>query len=193
MAEALGDRLRNDGRITRDQYDDSLRRVRESGKRQGVTLVEMGLLTSDELFAAVREQIEEIIWSIFAWDFATVTFMPGRDKHLEFVKVDIAVPQAVLRGVRRMPDAKMLLGRIGTRTTLLERTKEDVEGLSLAPDEEALLNTANGKTPLPELVNSTPNTPADNVRILYGLLALGLIATKDRVRVQLKTNRADDE
>jgi len=64
IAESLGDRFLTAGRITREQYHDSLRRVRESGKRHGVTLVEMDLLTPDELFTAVREQIEAIIMSL---------------------------------------------------------------------------------------------------------------------------------
>jgi len=54
IAESLGDRLLNAGRITREQYDESLRRVRASGKRHGVTLVEMGLLAAGELFAELR-------------------------------------------------------------------------------------------------------------------------------------------
>jgi uncharacterized protein DUF4388 len=193
IAESLGDRLLNSGRITRDQYDESVRRTRETRKRHGVTLVEMKLLTPDELFTAVREQIEEIVWSIFAWDSATVTFTPGREKHLEFVKVDIAVPQAVMRGVRRMPDARALLARMGTRTTLLDRTKEEVEGLTLTADEEALVAAANGKTPLPDLVNAGPNPPADNARVLYGLFVLGLVAPKERLKIQLKSSRAGDE
>lgn len=193
IAESLGDRLLNSGRITRDQYDDTLRLVRQTGKRHGVTLVETNALTPDQLFWAVRGQIEEIVWSIFAWDFATVTFTPGHDKHLEFVKVDIGVPQAVMRGVRRMPDPRALLARMGTRTTLLARTKEQVEGLTLTADEEALVAAANGKTPLPDLVNAGPNPAVDNVRVLYGLFVLGLVAPKERVRVQLKSSRAGHE
>lgn len=193
ISESLGDRLLNAGTITREQYDESLRRVRETGKRHGVTLVEMNALTPDALFAAVRGQIEEIVWSIFAWDAATVAFTPGRDKHLEFVKVDVAVPQAVMRGVRRLPDARALLARMGTRTTLLESTKETIEGLTLAPDEEVLLAAANGKTPLPDLVALPPNAPADNVRALYGLFALGLVAPKERLKVQVRTGRAADD
>jgi len=189
IVESLGDRLLNSGRITRDQYNESLRRVRESGKRHGVTLVEMGALTTAELFNAVREQIDAIMWSIFAWDFAHVTFTPGREKHLEFVKVDIPLPQAILRGVREMPDPRALLARIGTRTTLLERSREAVDGAtSFTADEEALLNAANGRTPLSDLVNTPPNTAADNARILYGLFVLGAVTPKERVKVQVKAN-----
>ncbi len=189
IAESLGDRLLCEGRINLEQYNESLRLVRQTGKRHGVTLIEMGVLTAEELFEAVREQIEAVVWSIFAWDHATVTFNPGREKHLEFVKIDLPVPQAVLRGVRHMPDARMLLSRIGTRTTLLERSKEPLGGLVLTEDEKAILSAARGKTPLFDLVNITPNMPADNARILYGLFALGLVAPKEHVKIQVKAGR----
>lgn len=193
IAESLGDRLVAQERITRDQYNDSLRLVRESGKRHGAILVEMGLLTPDELFAAVRDQIEDILWSVFAWDFAHVTFIPGREKHLEFVKVEIPVPQAVMRGVRGMPDPRALLARMGTRTTLLERARDRGGEIALSAEEEALLTAANGRVPLSDLVNTRPNTPADNARILYGLFALGLIVQKERVKVQVKSGRSTEE
>jgi hypothetical protein len=193
IAESLGDRLLAQERITREQYNESLRFVRQDGKRHGVTLVEMGLLTPDELFAAVRDQIEEILWSIFAWDFAYVTFTPGREKHLEFVKVDIPVPQAVMRGVRGMPDPRALLARMGTRTTLLERARDRSGDVVLSGEEAGLLNAANGKVPLSDLVNTPPNSAADNARILYGLFALGLVAPKERVKVQVKSGRAAEE
>ena len=109
IPESLGDMLLRDGRITREQYDESLRRVRETGKRHGTVLVEMKILNSEELFHAVREHIQQILWSIFAWDFGTVGFTPGRDKRLEFIKVEIPVPQALLQGVRHMPDTRAIV------------------------------------------------------------------------------------
>lgn len=192
IVESLGDRLVSSNRISVEQYNASLRNVRETGKRHGAVLVEMALLTPEELFVAVREQIEDILWSIFAWDFAHITFTPGRDKHLELVRIEIPVPYAVLGGVRHMPDPRALLARMGTRTTLLERSKEPLEDLkdvTLAPDEEELLAAATGKVPLSDLVNTGVNSASDNARILYGLYALGLVAPKEHVKVQVKASR----
>jgi hypothetical protein len=186
VAESLGDRLLVTGRLTKSSYYESLRHVRETGKRHGVALVEMNLLSAEELFTAVREQIQAIVWSIFEWDFATVTFKPGKERHLEFVKVDVPVPRAILTGIRRVPDARALLARIGTRTTLLERSKDAID-IELLPDEQALVDAANGKTPLADLVNTAPGTPADNARLLYALHVLGILTPKSRVKVQLKS------
>ncbi len=190
--ESLGDRLLAAGRISRQQYADSLRQSRESGKRHGVVLVEMNMLTTEELFVAVREQIEEILWPIFSWASGTAAFTPGREKHQEFVKVGIPIPQAVLRGVRKMPDARALLARMGTKATILEQTELRPE-FDLAADEQALLDATDGKRTLIDLVNLPPGNASDNARVLYGLFALGLIRPKAhrRIKVKIKSKFAD--
>lgn len=186
ISESLGDKLLVAGRISREQYDASLVRVRESGKRHGVTLVEMGILSHEELFVAVREQIEAILWTIFGWDSGAVTFVPGREKHLEFVKVEIPVPRAVLNGVRMMPDARSLVARLGVKTTLYAQTGVVNEDLILSADEQALLNAVDGRRVLYEVINTPPLAPADNARILYGFLALQLIAPKTQRQIKVQ-------
>jgi len=189
ITESLGDRLMRDGRLTQDQYDESVRRMRVTQKRHGVTLVEMGLLTHDELFVVVRDQIQEILWSIFTWTNGAVSFTPGRDKNLEFVKVDIAIPEAILHGVRRMPDARALVARLGTKTTVFERTHAPVEEMTLNEDEQRLLDRVDGKHALVDLVNVPPLASGENARILYAFHALQLIAPKSPIKVQIPTRQ----
>lgn len=185
ITESLGDRLVREGRLTQEQYDESVRLLKQTQKRHGVTLVEMGLLTHEELFVLVRDQIQDILWSVFTWSNGAVAFTPGRDKNLEFVKVEIPVPQAILQGVRRMPDARVLVAHLGTKATLFERTNETVEGLTLSADEQHLLDTVDGKRPLVDLVNTPPLSPPENARILYAFYALQLIAVHTPIKVQI--------
>jgi hypothetical protein len=187
VEDSLGDKLLREGKLTRDQYDESGRRMRTTGKRQGVTLIEMHALEPKDLFVALRAQIQEIVWSLFAWQDGTVIFTPGRDKHLEFIRIDIPIPQAIMQGVRRMPDARVLVSRLGTKTTLLERTANDAVDLALAADEGALLEHVDGRTPLVDLIATPPLGSADNARILYGFFALQLVSIRQPVRVQIKT------
>ena len=190
VADSLGDYLLREGKITREQYDESLRRMKVTGKRHGVTLVEMGVIEPAELFASVRTHLQEIIWSIFRWESGMVGFTPGRYKNLEFVKVEIPVPQAILQGVRRMPDARVLVARLGTKATVLERTATPLDGITLTADEQNVLSAVDGRKPLVDLVNVAPLSSAENARILYGLFALQLIAAKSTrpIKVQVKTD-----
>ena len=191
LADSLGDKLLADGRITREQYDESVRLLGVTGKRQGVILAEMNVLEPKDLFVAVREQIQSIVWSLFAWSDGTVSFTPGRDKHLEFVKIEIPVPSAIMQGVRRMPDARSLVARLGNKSTLLERTANQVEGLTLTAEERTVLEAVDGRRILFELVSTPPLSSAENARILYGLFALQIIAVKQsrQIKVQVKTKQ----
>lgn len=189
LSESLGDKLLREGKITREQYDESIQRLRVTGKRHGVTLMEMKALDQNELAIAVRDQIQEIVWSIFEWPDGTVTFTPGREKHLEFVKIELSIPRAVMQGVRRMPDARALVARLGTKSTALMRTDQTVEDADLSPEERRLYQTVDGRTALYELVTTAPLSPGDNARVLYGLFALQLVAVRQAspVKVQVKT------
>ncbi|HXH41989.1 MAG TPA: hypothetical protein VNN08_25415, partial [Thermoanaerobaculia bacterium] len=141
------------------------------------------------LFVAVHEQIEEIIWPIFGWDSGTLSFTAGRDKKLEFIKVDTPVPVAILRGVRHVADARALVARLGTKTTLFARADGQAEGLILEADEQHLLDAVDGRKVLYELINTPPLPASDNARILYAFFALGLIVPREprQIKVQVKT------
>jgi hypothetical protein len=190
--ESLGDRLVRNGRITQAQYDASLERMKITGKRHGVTLVEMEMLTAEELFVLVRDQIQAIIDSVFGWTTGTIAFTPGRDKNLEFVKVDISVPDAIVRGVRLIPDAKALVAHLGTKTTYFDVvSRESGVGSradNLTADEQHLLDAVDGRHALGDLVLTPPLPAGENARILYAFSALGMIAPCDPrgVKVQVK-------
>lgn len=190
ISESLGDVLLNAGHITREQYDESLRRARQTGKRHGTVLVEMKILSSEALFNAVRDHIQGILWSVFAWDFGSVGFTPGREKRLEFIKVEIPIPQAVMQGVRHMPDARGLVGRLGSKATLFVQTGLQLPGLTLHPEEQTLFDLVDGKHALYDLVNTAPMPAAENARVLYAMMTLGLIETREprQVKVQLRTD-----
>jgi hypothetical protein len=190
VSESLGDKLLREGRITQQQYDDALALARRSGNRHGTSLVDMGALSATDLFIAVHEQIEEIIWPIFGWDSGTVSFTPGRDKRLEFIKVAIPVSMAIMRGVRHVSEARSLVARLGVKTTLFAQTEQPVQDLILRPEEQLLLDAVDGRRVLYELVNTPPLTASENARILYAFFALGLIVPREprQIKVQLKTD-----
>ena len=189
VRDSLGDKLLREGKITQEQYDESVRRLVDTGKRQGTILAEMKALHPSDVADALRDQTFEIVWSVFAWENGQVVFRPGRFKQQEAVKADIPIPQAVLQGVRRMPDAKALMARLGTKSTVLVRTEKPLEQLILDADETNLLKAVDGKHTLYDLINTPPLSAGVNARILYAFIALQLIAAKssDRIKMKVKT------
>lgn len=189
IADSLGDRLLAQEKISIDQYRESVRRlVKEGGKRQGAILVEMGALQPKDLFVAVREQVEAIVWSLFDWESGTVTFEPGRERQQEFIKLSIPTPRAVIDGVMHVADAKRLVARIGTKATLLERVTTTGPEIPLQPAEQQLLDAVDGKKTLFDLISLPIDTAANNAKVLYSFFALKLIAVKPakQIKVQVR-------
>ncbi len=190
IEDSLGHRLLSQGLITQAQFDESSKQVAEGTKRHGTALVEMGILEPKDLFVSVREQVNEIVWSVFEWTSGTVTFEPGRERNLEFIKLNIPTRQAILQGVRGMPDARALVARIGNKMTVLKKTEDaDFYDLTLTSAEQELYDQVNGRRSLFQLTNHPGQSPSQNAKTLYAFLALHLIVVKPQkhVKVQVRT------
>ncbi len=190
--ESLGDALLGAGRITVEQYRASaLQLLEHPRKRHGQVLVEMGLLTEAEMRAAVLEQVQRIVWSLFDVDEGLVTFTLGEDRADEVYKLRIPTPRAILYGCKTVAEAKRLVARLGSKKTVFTRppAPEQLQGLQLESGEEQLLDLVDGKKTLFELCDQGPFSAGLNARILYAFHCLGLIRKEkdagSAIRVQV--------
>ncbi len=191
-AESLGDMLLTGGRITKEEYRASTFNLLDHPhKRHGQILVEMGLLTEAEMRAAVLEQVQRIVWSLFGVPEGKVTFNLGEYAADEVYKLRIPTPRAVLHGCKTVADAKRLVARLGGKATRLTRsdTTEHLGGLELEPAEEQLVGLVDGHRTLFELCEQGPFSAGLNARILYAYHCLGMIRrekeTPSGIKVQV--------
>ncbi|HEY5674639.1 MAG TPA: response regulator [Malonomonas sp.] len=101
LSECLGRMLVRDGVITQVDCDASVERSRESGRLQGTVLIEMGLLTPQELHDALARQVTEKLLSTFAWDDGTSQFVPGKDFKKGVTSIQLTPASLILSGVSR--------------------------------------------------------------------------------------------
>jgi hypothetical protein len=177
-AESLGDVLLGAGRITVEQFRASVLRLLESpGKRHGQLLVEMGMLSEEEMRAAVLDQVQRIVWSLFDLEEGLVTFTLGEDRTDEAYKLRIPTPRAILHGCKTVADAKRLMSRLGSKSAVFTRppVPDHLEGFQLEGGEEQLLSLVDGRRTLFELCEKGPFSAGLNARVLYALQCLGLI------------------
>jgi hypothetical protein len=176
--ESLGDALLGAGRITVEQYRASaLQLLANPRKRHGQVLVEMGLLSEVEMRAAVLDQVQRIVWSLFDVDEGLVTFTLGEDRADEVYKLRIPTPRAILYGCKTVAEAKRLMARLGSKNTVFSRppVPEHLQGFQLESGEEQLLELVDGKRTLFELCDKGPFSAGLNARIIYAFHCLGMI------------------
>jgi hypothetical protein len=178
VADGLGDFLLRAGRLSAEQHARMMRLREEGDRRLGVLLVEEGLFSPDAVHEAIRQQVEAIVWSLFYWEEGAVTFSIGDFPHGGGrVKIDLPLRQVILQGIRRAPNAKALVTRLGKKETVLAPCwdTETLIALGLDGDEHALLRLVDGRRTLYEICTEGPFSAAENAKMLYAFQVLRLL------------------
>jgi Domain of unknown function (DUF4388) len=176
-SDSLGDYLLRSGRLTEMVFEEISRLRRASDQRFGVLLVEREVMSPAEVQAAIRDHVEAIVWSLFYWQQGEVTFSIGEFQEREAVQIQVPLRQVILRGIRRAPDAKPLVGRLGRRETVLEPgfRWEDLVEIGLDRNEYKMLMLVDARRTLYELCSLGPLAPAENAKLLYAFQVLHLV------------------
>lgn len=178
VADGLGDFLLRGGRISADQHAHLMHLRAEGDRRLGVLLVEEGLFSPGAVHEAIRQQVEAIVWSLFYWEEGAVTFSIGDFPHGGGrVKIDLPLRQVILQGIRRAPNAKALVTRLGKKETVFAPCweVETLIALGLDGDEHALVRLVDGRRSLYEICTEGPFSAAENAKMLYAFQVLRLI------------------
>lgn len=176
-SDSLGSYLQRSGVLSPETFLETMRERERSNKRYGVLLIEHGLLSPAEVYRAIRKQIEAIVWSLFYWQDGSVIFSIGEFRETDSVRIQLPMRQVILQGIKRAPDAKTLVARLGRKETVLEpcyKTEQLIE-LALDGDEYKLLGLVDGKRNLFEICTQGPHSAADNAKLLYAFQILQLI------------------
>ena len=100
-SDRLGELLLQRGTVTREQLEQAAAKL-SPGKRLGTVLVELGFLPAEDLPRWVREQVKEIIFSLFAWIEGEYRFEPGPFPSREAITLRISTAEIFVTGLRRV-------------------------------------------------------------------------------------------
>lgn len=177
IQDSLGGYLRRAGRLSAEQFEATMRARESSEQRFGALLVEEGLLGPGEVYQAIREQVEAIVWSLFYWQEGEVSFQIGSFEEEGMVRILVPMRQVILAGIKRAPNAKALVGRLGRKETVFEPSYhiEDLIETALGQDEHSLLQLVDGKRSLYDVCTRGPLAPAENGKLMYAFTVLQLV------------------
>jgi len=176
-SDRLGEFLLREGRITSEQNEASARAL-PRGKRQGKALVEMGVLTPDELWRAVQSQVRDIVLSVFQWDEGQFRFEPSPLPERERITVDLDVVALILEGLRRVDAAGALRSRYPDGHLVLERAADPPGGF--LPYERHVLDLVDGERSVLEICHESEVGDNETLKVLYALLSTGLLRIRGR-------------
>jgi DNA-binding response OmpR family regulator/Flp pilus assembly protein TadD len=182
LRETLGRMLLRHGALSERDYTRVIERMTErvianEHQRMGEVLVELGLLTGEEVHRALREQVLEKLTACFAWprpswSFSELDRLPDGLEPFSLPPMETLVWE----GLRRHAPAETLAAWLAPHARLrprLERPPAAVqELLRLEPATLRLVERVDGSRSMAALGSEAPDAPA----LLATLLLIGAIA-----------------
>ncbi|HVR44606.1 MAG TPA: DUF4388 domain-containing protein [Thermoanaerobaculia bacterium] len=174
---SLGHFLLRNGKITEQQYEESRSRL-TSGTRHGKVLVQMGAISPKDLWWGVKNQVLEIIYSVFGWDEGEFTFWESDEQIRERILLSLNTSSIIMEGIRRLDEGAMIRERITSFDTVyatIPGADAQLPSLDLDEHEIVLFHLIDGRRSIRDLIRSSELTEFEALRILYQLVSARLI------------------
>lgn len=163
--------------VSEDQLDGALKEVMSSGKRLGTVLVDMNLITAEQLFDLVLKQVSEIIYSAFELDDADYSFVEDVHFNNEVITLDLSLWELMIEGVKRKFSPDKLKELTGPSNTVLQKHPVSSEDISIVKDTdgERFYNLIDGNRTLTDVISAAGMGELKAIQILGVLILLGFI------------------
>ena len=139
--DRLGELLLTREVIHRQQLEEATHQV-GPGRRLGTVLVEMGILPAEDLPRWVREQVKEILFSLFSWTEGSYRFEAGPFPSREAITLRLSTAEVFLSGLRQVQKWSVLrkgAGEIRLPYRLSQEYREALRDVTLGGEEKKLL------------------------------------------------------
>jgi hypothetical protein len=175
----LGKFLLRNGKITPEQYDDSRRKV-SATTRHGKVLVQMGALSPKDLWWGVKNQVLEIIYSLFTWKEGEFAFYEAAEDDTigERIVLQLNASSVIMEGIRRLDEGARIDEKIPSLEIVFTRVQgvtPDFAALEMNEEEIGVYNAIDGTASVTALIGKSDLTEFDVKRILFQLLSARLI------------------
>lgn len=173
----LGHFLLRNGKITQQQYEASCERL-NAETRHGKVLVQMGAISPKELWWGVKNQVLEIIYSLFTWDAGEFAFFETPEQIRERILLSLNTSSIIMEGIRRLDEGAMIRERITSLDMVYAGTgaaASQLDELDLNDQELELLQLIDGVRTIRDLVRESELTEFETLRILYQLASARII------------------
>lgn len=194
--DRLGEMLIKLGKITMEQYERSVELLKETGKKQGAILVELGYLTPKDMVVGIKAQIREIVYSLFQVNYAEYEIDEGQLLTREVITLQMSMGNLIYEGTKRinnvvrikrdMPDMNAVL-------KLNEDTESFFQDIVLSTQEKVMLAMIDGTKTVKELIDGTSTATFEAMKTLFILYVAGFIEEQKDVAKHAEQIMVSDE
>ncbi len=179
VREFLGQMLVRSGLINNEALDKSLDLAEKTGQRQGMALIEMGLITAQQLNDILRNQVLVKLLDIFSWQDGSYRFIQAREFKQGITSIDLSPANLILQGLReyasREQVLKILEPHLASYLQQAESPLYRFQEIQLSANDQRILASCQGATTLSEILKRHLLSRKEAEPLLATLLSTGIL------------------
>jgi hypothetical protein len=182
--ETLGRYMVIEGKLSEEDFHESLGRSAARGVPLGEILLEHGLVSAVELFKILQQNLAKKLLDMFTWTEGELRRLDDEEP-LPDSSLKVKVPQLILTGVTKLApqeEVDMAIGPlVGKRLVLHPAPPFPLDDLRLTQRQSLLTEAIRPGRRMGELAEAT-GLPVDKItRLLYALSILGVVVPADQL------------
>jgi curved DNA-binding protein CbpA len=172
--DRLGDFLLRSNKLTRAQFDASSELTVKTGKKLGAILVELGFVAPQDLVSGVKEQVKQIILSLFTWRDGRYIFDDSPLPASDIIPLQMSIGNLIIEGIRGQDWQLVRKSLPPLKTKLLPAADPSFlfQGADLDQDQQSILPLIDGNRSIEELCSLSGLGDFNTLKAIYALLAL---------------------
>lgn len=186
LGECLGKVLVREELITERQCAESLERMRDSRRQQGTVLIDMGVLSPQDLVGTLQLQLQAKLFDVFRWQRGEFLFKPRAKRPDEVIQLGMSNAALIAEGIRRCWSRKRLNDVLEPQLDRYVVPVRDpalrFQDIALGRLEQAMLDAADGSQTLGEHIATSALSRDKALRAAYILAATGIVQLRDEPR-----------
>jgi len=193
--DLLGNLLLKRGKISKPDLERAISLHKSTGKKLGVTLIELNLFSREEIVAALKLQIEEIVYNLFGWNEGEFIFYEGKAPSASQILTELSTSAVILEGARRIDEwaeIQKTLPAAHLPLKLCSNPKLRGEEISITVDQFIVMTLVDGSRTYPELLRVSTLGEFVTSKALHQLVQNGLVEALPKSRSRLSSREEEE-
>jgi len=196
VKEFLGQLLVRSGQLSAEDLEKSLEVAKQAGQRHGMALIEMGLVSPQQLNDTLKHQVTDKLLEIFAWPDGQYRFMQAREFKQGVTSIDLSPANLIHQGLRDHASRELLLRllepHLGQYLTQAESPLYRFQEIHLSASEQRLLEQCRGQLTLDELLKRHQLSRRELEPLLATLLTTGILIGQDQPSQEVESLQCEE-
>ncbi|MEW6730464.1 MAG: DUF4388 domain-containing protein [Acidobacteriota bacterium] len=175
--ERLSEQLLKRGRLTMAEYERATQCVDETGQRMGTVLLQLGIISIEELTPLVIEHVSNLVYSTFEWIEGNYIFNQCAPPP-EAIKMPFSTADIIFEGIRRLENLELIKLWLGDFKQRFRTTADPLvlyQTVKLYPREAFVASRIDSAMSIEELLSYGGLPEDETLRTVCGLLAIGML------------------